>query len=111
MNPSGTYGLEEKENYGSGYGIDGVSQGAVSGFGLTGDNAVPASAGMGMTSYETPAKEQKMSNKEAREAMLSADEINIEKAPRKYKKPPVTLLDKPAGAAQVQQQPFNRKSP
>ena len=40
-----------------------------------------------------------MSNKEAREAMLSADEINIEKAPRKYKKPPVTLLDKPAGAA------------
>ncbi len=96
---SGTYGLEEKENYGSGYGIDGVSQGAVSGFGLTGDNAVPASAGMGMTSYETPAKEQKMSNKEAREAMLSADEINIEKAPRKYKKPPVTLLDKPAGAA------------
>ena len=85
---SGTYGLEEKENYGSGYGIDGVSQGAVSGFGLTGDNAVPASAGMGMTSYETPAKEQKMSNKEAREAMLSAAEINIEKAPRKYKKTP-----------------------
>ena len=29
--------------------------------------------------------------------MLSADEINIEKAPRKYKKPPVTLLDKPPG--------------
>lgn len=101
---SGTYGLEEKENYGSGYGIDGASSGAVYGFGLPDENAgKTGSTGLVPDHAEQPqealSKEQKLTNKEAREAMLSADEINIEKAPRKYKKPPVTLLDKPAGAA------------
>ena len=46
----------------------------------------------------TPDKEQpeKISNKEAREAMLTTEEINTEKTPEKYKKPPIDLLDKPA---------------
>lgn len=99
---SGTFGLEEKENYGSGYGIDGAGSGAVYGFGLPDENTgMAGSTGLDGKPAETPAKEQKLTNKEAREAMLSAEEINTEKVPKKYKKPPVNLLDKPAAASRT----------
>ena len=41
---------------------------------------------------------KKISDKEAGEAMLSASEINKAKAPKKYKMPPINLLDRPAQA-------------
>ena len=41
---------------------------------------------------------KKISDKEAGEAMLSASEINKAKAPKKYKMPPINLLDRPVQA-------------
>ncbi len=40
---------------------------------------------------------EKISNKEAREAMLTADEINKAQPVKQYKKPSVSLLEKPSG--------------
>lgn len=47
----------------------------------------------------TPDKEpiKKISNKEAGEAMLSSEEINKAQLPKKYKKPSISLLEKPNG--------------
>lgn len=40
---------------------------------------------------------EKLSNKEARAAMLTSEEINKSQTPKQYKKPSVTLLEKPSG--------------
>lgn len=44
---------------------------------------------------------EKISNKEAKEAMLTTEEINQTQTPEKYKKPPVSLLEKAAGGSQT----------
>lgn len=44
---------------------------------------------------------EKISNKEAKEAMLTTEEINQMQTPEKYKKPPVSLLEKAAGGSQT----------
>ncbi len=108
-------------NGSAGIGLDGVGTVASAGAGLgtaagtatgTGLGLGAASTGLGAAATAagttkkaapkqaagTPDKEQpeKISNKEAREAMLTTEEINTEKTPEKYKKPPIDLLDKPA---------------
>jgi len=99
--PSGTYGLEEKNAVAQGYGIDGASDLVVStGLGLGGDSTVlrPEKQEIiepqGEAVYET---EKKLTNKEAKEAMLTVDEINNQQV-KKYKKPPISLLDKPVAS-------------
>ena len=99
-NESGTFGIEETRQTREGYGIDGTSKektspiigGVSSG---TADNKV-------QTDYpdQRPAKQaaDKISNKEAREAMLNSDEINTEKTAPQYKKPPISLLEKAVGS-------------
>lgn len=44
---------------------------------------------------------EKISNKEAKEAMLTTEEINQTQTPEKYKKPPVSLLEKAVGGSQT----------
>ncbi|MBQ1228876.1 MAG: DNA translocase FtsK, partial [Firmicutes bacterium] len=98
---SDTTGLEDHRQAAAGFGIDG---------------AVPASAGTGMGLGDfspsapavsepagTPAREvvEKISNKEAREAMLTQEELNQAQPVKKYKKPPITLLERPTAGAKA----------
>lgn len=105
---SGSVGLEENSVPQAGYGLDGgtpvkparterrglsvkqFENSAVSDTEKTDVSAKPAD----------PDKEvvKKISDKEAGEAMLSASEINKAKAPKKYKMPPINLLDRPVQA-------------
>lgn len=90
--PSGTYGLEEKEDYGYGYGITGEPHHETTGIGtgLSGrENREEAS-------YQDRAfsKEKTITKKEAKEAMLTKEEINDSPASKEYKMPPVSLLEK-----------------
>ena len=47
----------------------------------------------------TPDKKsvEKITNKEAKAAMLTTEELNRQQPPKEYKKPPISLLEKPAG--------------
>lgn len=118
---AGTYGLEEHENYGEGYGVGGAVH-AVTGFGLDG-GTVTSNTGMGLDGTgvgsdglqsdaagqglepdrtdETPVMgvSKRMSDREASEAMLSKEELNSGTTVRKYKKPPISLLDKAEAAS------------
>lgn len=113
--PSGTFGLEEKNTVAAGYGIAGtVSSSVQTGLGLdAAANTVtdfaesitektteaPVSKGLGLEEAGEIAHEpeKKLTNKEAKEAMLTVGEINNSQV-KKYKKPPVSLLDKPVAA-------------
>lgn len=44
---------------------------------------------------------EKLSNKEAKAAMLTTEEINAQQAPKEYKKPPISLLEKPSGSGKT----------
>ena len=112
---SGKLGLEESTAPGAGYGLDGDSQE---------HQRISGSRGINISSYsygndtaeaketkepkkavketpsarpDDPAKEvvKKISDKEASEAMISASEINQTKVLKKYKMPPINLLDRP----------------
>ena len=147
--PSGTYGLEEKNNALEGFGIDGVvpvstgvgleaasvvaagtglesvqpaATGAGLGFGLgkiaekvtnkfNSESAKvvesPASVeALGEAIYET---EKKLTNKEAKEAMLTVDDINNQQV-KKYKKPPISLLDKPLATGRTNNSLLTQKA-
>ena len=110
-NVSGGFGLEESSDFGSGYGVDGkILSAEVSGFGLdkpsssmagrgladsdSSSGQIPEENGILTGDEEVSGENKKISNKEAREAMLSAEEINTAKL-KKYKKPPVNLLKRP----------------
>ena len=92
---SSTTGLEDKRQAEAGYGIEGA------------EASVPVHSvhekpeNLGMTG--TPAREnaEKLSNKEAREAMLTEEELNQHQAVKKYKKPPISLLERSAGGART----------
>ena len=92
---SSTTGLEDKRQAEAGYGIEGA------------EASVPVHRvhekpeNLGMTG--TPAREnaEKLSNKEAREAMLTEEELNQPQAVKKYKKPPISLLERSAGVART----------
>ena len=90
---SGTFGLEEGRKTESGFGLDPASPAA----------ATPAASTGSMGLNTTPAAEpvQKISNKEAKEAMLSSAEINKSQTPEKYKKPPISLLEKPTASGRT----------
>lgn len=90
---SGTFGLEEGRKTESGFGLEPASPAAAASAASTGS--------MGLNA--TPAAEpvQKISNKEAKEAMLSSAEINKSQTPEKYKKPPISLLEKPTASGRT----------
>lgn len=90
---SGTFGLEEGRKTESGFGLEPASPAA----------AAPAASTGSMGLNVTPAAEpvQKISNKEAKEAMLSSAEINKSQTPEKYKKPPISLLEKPTASGRT----------
>lgn len=125
-NVSGGFGLEESSDFGSGYGVDGkILSAEVSGFGL--DKPSSSMAGRGLADSasssgqipdensiltgdeEVSGENKKISNKEAREAMLSAEEINIAKL-KKYKKPPVNLLKRPEGGVKANNRLLTEKA-
>ena len=87
---SGTFGLEEGRKTESGFGLEPAESAAKAG-------AAGLSAGAASTAGVAPAATpvEKLTNKEAKEAMLTAEEINQSQTPEKYKKPPVSLLEKP----------------
>ena len=107
------FGIEDARNVEEGCGIDGAS--AVSGsvgYGLSEGNDyndTPDSASNG-----TPAKENieknKISNKEAREAMLTKEEMNISQPAKKYKKPPISLLEKSTGGSKTNSSALKAKA-
>lgn len=90
---SSTFGLEEGRKTESGFGLEPASPAA----------AAPAASTGSMGLNTTPAAEpvQKISNKEAKEAMLSSAEINKSQTPEKYKKPPISLLEKPTASGRT----------
>lgn len=113
---SGTKGLEENQGPGAGYGLDGEIQ-------ESSRKSSSKSKGISVSTYkygdepETAEKDEKdrskpaakpadpdkevvkkISDKEASEAMISTSEINKAKVLKKYKMPPINLLDRPAQA-------------
>ena len=94
---------------GAGYGLDGTpSAGPAAGYGLDGAPAATAtsatSTGLGIEEpapAEMPAgvvqkePEQKLSKKEASSITLDPNEIATVKTAKKYKKPPISLLNRP----------------
>ena len=125
-NVSGGFGLEEASDFGSGYGVDGKSLSAeVSGFGLdkpsssmkgrgladsdSSSGQIPEENGILTGDEEVSGENKKISNKEAREAMLSAEEINTAKL-KKYKKPPVNLLKRPEGGVKANNRLLTEKA-
>ena len=116
--PANSVGLEEKVNYGIGFGLDGIQSSAAREAVMeTGEptfssspkeaktkNGSPTAAGM----VQTP---QKLSNKEAREAMLSPEELNQSQKPvRIYHKPPIDLLTRSAGGARTSNKALQAKA-
>lgn len=94
--PSGTYGLEQPIDYGEGYGMGtSYSSGAeIKRTGL-GAETTEAESGSEPTKDEKLYEpEKKLSNKEAKSAMLTQQEINNVSAVKEYKLPPITLLEK-----------------
>ena len=88
------FGLEGKEEVKAGFGIDGSSPSS-----LSKDGPV-------VNTYEgTPDKEiKKISKAEAASAMLTTEEINKAKVNKKFKKPPISLLDKNPGGDKASNQ-------
>ena len=106
---SSTFGLEDRVQAEAGYGIEGAElSGIESGLGLgLSPDTVPSKKvhekpeNLGMT--ETPAREnaEKLSNKQAREAMLTEEDLNQTQAVKKYKKPPISLLERSAAGTRT----------
>lgn len=86
---SGTYGLEEKTDYGSGFGITGEPHIETPGLGKD-----RTDIGSDVKTEKAYPGEKTITKKEAREAMLSKEEINAAQASKEYKMPPVNLLEK-----------------
>ena len=111
-NTSGTFGLEEKKSVEAGFGIDGDASGKKSmGLGLnTSEECVLEESSSIGFSTDNPIEnfseevvyepEKKLSNKEAKEAMLTVEDINNSQV-KKYKKPPISLLDKPVASGRT----------
>jgi len=105
---SGSVGLEENSVPQAGYGLEGgtpVKPARTERRGLSVkqfENSAVSDTEKAEVSAKPadPDKEviKKISDKEAGEAMLSASEINKTKAPKKYKMPPINLLDRPVQA-------------
>ena len=98
---SGTKGLESSPNYRDGYGLDGKPKQTVSGYGLDGyhpENRMSTPAVDEMPSgviHKDDSAVVKLSKKEASSITLDPNEISDAKPVGKYKKPPISLLNKP----------------
>lgn len=92
--PSGTYGLEEKTIAPLGYGIDGHINTESIQQTLQNENKDISDDAKDI-SDDVFEPEKKLSKKEAKEAMLTKDEINTASTVKQYKKPPISLLEKP----------------
>ena len=92
---SGTFGLEEERKTESGFGLEPLETPGKAAASIS----VNAATAAGATPAATPV--EKLTNKEAKEAMLTAEEINKSQTPEKYKKPPVSLLEKPAAGGRT----------
>ena len=92
--PSNSLGLEERVNYGAGYGLDGE---------FSSPEKAADIADVPEKDAETSAfSAQKITNKEAREAMLTEEELDkSRKAVKIYHKPPIDLLTRSAGGART----------
>lgn len=114
-NSSGSMGLEDKADYGVGYGLDGgVSSSKASVTATAGGQMTMTGLGNEINSTMerktssategTPAAQvqQKITNKEAREAMLTEEELKqAEKPIIVYQKPPIELLNKSDGVTKA----------
>ncbi len=82
------FGLEGKVSYGEGFGLDGETKSAepTQGLGLDSEEA------SGIVTCETPPK---LSKKEAESITLAPGEIAVTKKTGNYKKPSISLLNKP----------------
>jgi len=102
-------GLEGKVNYGDGVGLDGTPKKTVAGYGLDGGSKSVPSAGLGLDGRSTGLQQDmpsgvvqvdepavpKLSKKEASSITLDPNEIAEAKLVPKYKKPPISLLNRP----------------
>lgn len=100
---SSTTGLEDKKQAAAGFGIEGEQISVSSenhAMGLDASTSYKPQDNMGT---QTPVREnvEKLSNKEAREAMLTEEDLNQPQAVKKYKKPPISLLERSAGGART----------
>lgn len=107
------FGIEDARNIAEGCGIDGsLAASGQTGYGLSGGDRYDGNS-ESFTSG-TPAKENteknKISNKEAREAMLTQEEMNLSQPVKKYKKPPVTLLEKSTGGSKTNSSALKAKA-
>ncbi len=93
---SGTFGLEEGRKTESGFGLEPAESAAKAGAASLGASVAGAAG-----ATPAAANVEKLTNKEAKEAMLTAEEINKSQTPEKYKKPPVSLLEKPAAGGRT----------
>lgn len=93
---SGTYGLEAGRKAEKGFGLESAGievKTPVSPAVVAADTEVQASPAAAVV--------EKISNKEAKEAMLTSEEINKIQTPGKYKKPPISLLEKASGGGRT----------
>ena len=91
---SSTTGLEDKTQTEEGFGLDNMAAGAAA----AGTAAAAGMISQGVYDRDVP---DKLSNKEAREAMLTAEEMNPHQTVKKYKKPPISLLERSSGGART----------
>lgn len=91
---SSTTGLEDKTQTEEGFGLDNMAAGAAA----AGTAAAAGMISQGVYDRDVP---DKLSNKEAREAMLTAEEMNPRQTVKKYKKPPISLLERSSGGART----------
>ena len=91
---SSTTGLEDKTQTEEGFGLDNMAAGAAA----AGTAAAAGMISQGGYDRDVP---DKLSNKEAREAMLTAEEMNPHQTVKKYKKPPISLLERSSGGART----------
>ena len=98
----GQYGIEDARHSEAGFGIDG-GEGAVltSAFTTGLDGFSDGKKKVESDIDEKPVAQTKLSNKEAREAVLKPGEINLNQVPKKYKKPPISLLEKSIGGSRT----------
>ncbi len=123
---SGTYGLEEKEDYGHGYGITGDPSRSVVNLGKE-ETGVPSAlyndkpddvctekvqeaAETTVIGREEYTPEKKITKKEAREAMLSKEEINQMQTSKGYKMPPIDLMEKNKGSVKTNDRALTEKA-
>ncbi|MBR6472982.1 MAG: DNA translocase FtsK [Firmicutes bacterium] len=103
---SGTIGLEESEGPSMGYGLDGEASSDDKGSKSININTYSNSRSAGKETADKSVKPddpdkavvKKLSDKEAGEAMISASEINKAKVLKKYKMPPINLLERPSAS-------------